>query len=621
MFMLYVILFVVLLVGWWHWLMSTCCVFFLLRRRRSAVVSGIAPPISILKPLKGLDPDLYENLASFCRQDYPCFELLVGTRDADDPALSVVRKLQRDFPQTSIRSLVTPNLGLNPKSSTLNELVKQAKYNLVIFSDSDIRVGSDYLSCVAAPLRDRSIGVVTCLYRSKWSNTFASIFGALHVDLSFLPSAALASCLPGIRYASGATLAVRRDQLIAVGNYASIADYLADDFLICAKLQNAGFRLKLSDYVVTHVTDGDRPDEFWRRQVRWARTIRATTPLQYLGILFTLTTPCSILLLAASGGAGFAWWVLIGSMVQRWLAGWCVCGATGNRALRRHLLWLPLSDCLDGLIWVAGLLGRHIIWRGSVFRLGPGGRLSQVVATPSHNGTPARRFDVARSMVRRLDQHLRQRDGIFEYTNDADCIFRIAIVTARRQTFLADGTDIAPGERIVELHLWNEHIPITRRSNLVGWSHDLSRRARRSLTLLNGWLEAHRELGEIKAIFARSALSARGDAQVQRLAERLGFEFHGAVAPRGVAGRLHRAGENLLVRAIIWTFNSAANPGPLMGRERHALWMSRRALRFRCAQRAAGSTKTARAQETSNGMYRLRSHIAVSSSAATKSTS
>lgn len=571
--------------GWTHWLVSA----YYVRRQfasHARADASFMPPVSILKPLKGLDANLYQNLKSFCRQEYPCFELLLGMRDADDPAMKVVRRLQRQFPHCAVRAFIAPDLGANPKSAILHELVQRANYKLLVISDSDIQVGRDYLRRVVAPLHDPSIGMVTCLYRSKCSDTLAAALGGLHVDLSFVPSATLGSHLPGVCYAFGATLAMRRDQLIAAGGYAAIADHLADDFQVCVNLQQSGLRIRLSDYLVTHGGGDDSLPAFWRRHLRWARTVRACAPLQYLGMIFTLSTPCAVALLVVTRFAAWAWGILLASLLLRWIIGWKICGWMSNRGLRRQLPWLPLSDCLDGLIWFTGLFGRRITWRGATYRLHPDGRLSEIGDGRWYD--PAASF--ARGLVRRLDARLRRSQGIFEYSNDPHCIFRAEVAKANQEIVLDDGVCISPGDRVLELHLWNEHIPAVQRSAMMAWSRATSRRVVRSLVLLRGFLESRQDLHDVKAVRARTAFMPRSEKQLRRLVERFGFEFHGPTPMSTLGAKLHRAGENLLIWALIWTFNSSANLRALSGRPRYEVWMSRRMLRSHYGRKTARRT-------------------------------
>ncbi len=384
------LLLALIVASWIYWLVACFLVFYFFRRgpgnrargpvaREAAASPAFTPPVSILKPVRCLDAQAFENFASFCRQDYPVFELLFGVEDAADPVVPVIERLQREFPECRIRLLVTEPLGPNRKAGILHGLVAEAAYEILVISDSDMRVTPDYLGRVVAPLADEAIGLVTCPYRGAAALTFTARLEALHMGVTFLPSVMVARKFLAMRFAMGATVALRRADLERIGGFASIADYLADDFQLAVKISALGRRVCLSDYVVVSVLGATSLLEQWNREVRWARTNRVNRPREYPGMLLTLSTPLAALLVPITGYAPSAWRVLLASILLRWVVGWVVTGCTGDSEARRWLIWLPVRDMFSGLVWAVGGIGRRVVWRGQEYFVLPDGRLQPVV--------------------------------------------------------------------------------------------------------------------------------------------------------------------------------------------------------------------------------------------------
>jgi ceramide glucosyltransferase len=346
-------------------------------RARSVPADGFKPSVSILKPVKGLDPEAWENFASFCQQDYGEYELLFGVSDPSDPAVELVEKLRAGFRQRSIGLIVAPEKGSNPKSSILHELALAARHEVLVISDSDMRVTPDYLRRVVAPLADPQTGVVTCLYRSRAAATLGGHLAALYVESDFLPSVIAANKVLGVRSALGATIALRRDDLKRSGGYASIADYLTDDYQIAAGIASLGLKLRLSDYVVLNVMGATGFRELWHREIRWARGIRTSCPWRYSGLWLTFATPLAGGLVASSGVSGYALGALAAAVLLRGCVAWRMPVHLGQPRSLASLAWLPVRDCLSALIWCAGLVGRRITWRGRAFSLLSDGRLER----------------------------------------------------------------------------------------------------------------------------------------------------------------------------------------------------------------------------------------------------
>lgn len=360
--------------SWIYWLLA-CWLVRGLFRARPQTKSDFTPSVSILKPVKGLDPQAYQNYASFCRQNYPDFEILFGMSDPKDPAVSVVERLQKDLPNCNIRLVIGKDTGSNRKASILHHLAAQANNEILVISDSDMRVTPDYLRRVVAPLAEERIGLVTCPYRGETALTLPAQLEALHMGTVFLPSVVMASRLFRYQFAMGATMALRQRDLDRLGGFKAIADYLADDYQLGACIAELGLRVHLSNHLTTSTLGVTSFRELWHREIRWNRCIRFSRPWEYPGLLLTFSTPLALLLLLCSGFALIGWQALTISLMVRWVVAWLVTGYTGDWETRRWLLWLPVRDVLGALTWCAGGLGRHVVWRGEEYVLQRGGRM------------------------------------------------------------------------------------------------------------------------------------------------------------------------------------------------------------------------------------------------------
>lgn len=368
------LLFLVLAITWLFWLVAWKVAhdFF---RARSNTAAHFSPPVSILKPIRGLEPHAYENFASFCEQEYPSFELLFGVSDPQDPAISVVERLQRSYPDRHIHLVLGQTFGSNRKASLLHHLAKQAQHEVLVISDSDMRVTPDYLHRVVSPLADEHVGLVTCPYRGGGAIKLTAQMEALYMGTTFLPLVVIASGLFRVQFAMGSTAVLRRKQLTAAGGFAAIADHLADDYQLGARIAQLGRRVHLSDYVVTSVLGCPSIRELWEREVRWARCNRVSRPLAYPGLLLTFSTPLALVLLLVTGFQPASWLALGLSLSLRWLIAWQISGYTGDQGARRSILWLPLRDLMSAIVWCAGALGRQVVWRGERFALQRDGRM------------------------------------------------------------------------------------------------------------------------------------------------------------------------------------------------------------------------------------------------------
>ena len=343
--------------------------------------AGRRPPspspmtVSVLKPVKGADPGAYENFASFCRLDYPDYEILFGVADPADPAVEVVRRLQADFPERKVRLVEVPSGGGNPKCASLHQLALRAEGEVLVMSDGDVFAAPDYLRRVVAPLHDPTVGAVTCPYVSRPADSLSSLLEAQYLDAEFVPSAIFAHEVLRVLVGLGATIAVRRRDLTRAGGYAGIADYLTDDYQVVERISRLGLRVVLCNYVVTHVLGEAGFRERWDREVRWALGVRTCSPCGYPGLLLTYTAPLALGLATATGFSVVGTALLAVALLLRLLLAWRMQVLLRGRWELRRLLWLPIRECLSLLVWAAGLTGRRVTWRGRVFDLSPDGRL------------------------------------------------------------------------------------------------------------------------------------------------------------------------------------------------------------------------------------------------------
>jgi ceramide glucosyltransferase len=349
--------------------------FLSARRKQNAYAAEVLPPVSILKPLKGIDPEIWESFCSHAEQQYPEFEIIFGVSDAADPACEIVRKIQAKYPACPIKLAVCNRiLGTNVKVSTLAQMVPEARYEILVVNDSDIRVQPDYLRQIAAPLNDPEIGLVTCLYRGKAANTLGSRLEALGISADFVPGVLTARLLEnGLHFGLGSTLVFRRKDLASIGGFASILDYLADDYELGRRIAALGKRVELSATTVATLLHPYTLGEFWRHQLRWARTIRDARRWGYLGLLFTFGLPWALAALIASSGATWAWALFALTVSARLLVGLSTSlTVLQDRRILQDIWLLPLRDLIAPIVWGAGLVGSRIRWRGDDFYLKQG---------------------------------------------------------------------------------------------------------------------------------------------------------------------------------------------------------------------------------------------------------
>jgi ceramide glucosyltransferase len=333
------------------------------------------PAVSILKPLKGVDPEIWESFCSHCEQDYPQFQLIFGVSDRDDPAVEIVRKLQAKYPKLPIDLIVCERvLGTNIKVSNLVQMLPRARHDFLLVNDSDIRVPSDYLRKVMPPLADSAVGLVTCLYRGVAAATLGSRLESLGISSDFVPGVLSARFLErGLHFGLGSTLAFRRRDLEAIGGFEVLLDYLADDYELGRRISATGKRIELSTATVITFLPAYALHQFLRHQLRWSRTIRDARRWGYTGLLFTFGLPWSLLTLLASKGAEWAWILFALTFGMRIAVGTLTAaGVLHDRKIFPAALLLPLRDLIAPLVWAASFMGNQIDWRGDLFNLKDG---------------------------------------------------------------------------------------------------------------------------------------------------------------------------------------------------------------------------------------------------------
>jgi ceramide glucosyltransferase len=355
--------------------------FFRRPSRHNATPVGFAPPISNLKPIRGLDPDAYENFASFCRQDYPEYEVIFCVGTTDDPALPVIEKLQRDFPGRAVRVLFgSDRVAANDKVAKLARLASEARYEHLVISDSDVRVRPDYLRRIIAPLANPKVGAVTCLYVSTGEKTFTDYLQSIGMVSDFYPGLLVARQLDGVKFALGPTIATTQSRLAEFGGYQTIENRPADDLLVGRLLAGQGYEIELSEYIVETVSDYESLSELFYKRLRWLVVMRHMRPWGHLGLLLTQGMPWVILAIAVYPSFAIALAYVAAYVALRIAMTWMV----GIWGLKRRALWKNLGlvvvwDAVAFVMWLVSFLRNTIRWRGGEYYIRDG---KLIPATP-----------------------------------------------------------------------------------------------------------------------------------------------------------------------------------------------------------------------------------------------
>src|ERR1700756_4715327 len=356
--------------------------FFLTTGAKAGKAGGFVPPVNNLKPGRGLDPEAYENFPSFCRQDYPDYEILFCIGDTSDPVFPVLQQLVRDFPERQIRIVVGAGRNAtNDKVAKLTRLVEEASHEHLVISDSDVRVEPDYLRKVIAPLANPKTGAVTCFYVPTDESTWVQRLQDVGMVSDFYPGILVAKQLDGVKFALGPTIATTRTRLQAFGGYASIENRPADDLWVGRLIDEQGYEVDLLPYVIYSVADYQSLNELFHKRFRWITVMRHMRPWGHLGLVFTLGLPWALLAVALLPTAG---------IVVSYLGGYLVVRAVltvlvGTWGLKQPGIWkklalIPLWDGMASLIWLTSFTRKTIRWRGRDYLMRDGNLVPRIGA-------------------------------------------------------------------------------------------------------------------------------------------------------------------------------------------------------------------------------------------------
>jgi ceramide glucosyltransferase len=356
--------------------------FFRGTARRSAAPHNFTPPVSILKPIRGLDPDAYENFASFCTQDYPDYEVLFCVGKEDDPVVPILHKLVRDFPERRIRVLFgSGGRGSNDKVVKLARLVSEAQHEVVVISDSDVRVRPDYLRTVVAPLADLKVGAVTCFYVPIEDKTLAESLQTIGMFSDFYVGILVARQLDGVKFALGPTIATTRTRLAGFGGYEAIENRPADDLLVGRLIAEQGYEVELSPYTILSVADYGSMSDLFHKRLRWIVVMRHMRPWGHFGLLLTQGLPWSLIAVAIHPSAAVALGYLGTYLVLRFAMTWMVAvWGLKQDSLWKKMVLIPVWDALAFSIWLASFARKSIRWRDGEYFIRDG-RLVPVATT------------------------------------------------------------------------------------------------------------------------------------------------------------------------------------------------------------------------------------------------
>lgn len=345
------------------------------------------PPVSILKPINGIEDGIYENFTSYCKQDYSGYQVIFGVRNSNDPAIDVVKKVIDAFPENDIELVIcNDSIGINPKINNLNNMYKKAKYNIILTNDSDTRVNGNYLKKVVSPFRDESVGLVTCVYRENNLNNLASMIESLSINHEFLPSIMIAQKVEQLSYAFGVTIAAKRDTLESIGGFKELSNYLAEDFHLGKKVFEAGHKLFLSDYIVDVIPEQRGFVDFFKHQLRWSKTIKTCRPIGYFfaaffkygivpSLAYLFVSFCSSTGISSARVLSVILFVVFLSV--RIIAA-SIISYKYTKDRKTTLLLLPIGDLISFIIWCISFLGNKTTWRGHKFILKKGGKIETI---------------------------------------------------------------------------------------------------------------------------------------------------------------------------------------------------------------------------------------------------
>jgi len=350
-----------------YYLLAIFAALVFAREAQAPPLPAFEPPVSILKPVHGVDFASYENYASFCTQDYPEYEILFAVNEERDPAVSVVTRLIANYPLRQITLLVGAEyFGANQKVNNLARLTREAKHEVLALSDGDVRVGPQYLRNVVAPLRDDNVGAVTSFYRGIVQNNLYAELEAVGAASDFFAGVLMAAWTEGVKFTLGAAVATTKTWVQRIGGFESIAAFLADDYEIGYRVAQSGGRVVLSPETVLTMYPAQTPGGFWQHQLRWARTVRLCRPASYAALLFTQGLPWVVAAASLAPSREIAASYLLAYLIMRLAMAWLVgVSVVGDEVLCRRLWLVPLWDAIHFVVWAASFASNHVVW-GSV---------------------------------------------------------------------------------------------------------------------------------------------------------------------------------------------------------------------------------------------------------------
>jgi ceramide glucosyltransferase len=362
--------------------------YFAARRLRTVDPGDFLPPISNLKPVRGLDPEAYENFASFCRQDYPDYEILFCVGDTTDPVLPVLQRLIRDFPDCQIRIVIgSGRVAANDKVAKLARMVEEASHEHLVISDSDVRVDPDYLTRLITPLADPQVGAVTCFYVPTKETSWVQSLQDVGMLSDFYPGILVAKQLDGVKFALGPTIATTRARLHAFGGYSAIENQPGDDLLVGRLIAEQGCEVVLLPYAISTVPDFQSLGELFYKRLRWITVMRQMRPWGHMGLIFTLGLPWALLAVALdptpAAVAGYlGGYFVVRAALTELVGGW----GLKQPGVWKKLAWIPLWDAMASLIWLVSFTRRSIRWRGQDYLIRNG---ELVPIAPTESGAKA----------------------------------------------------------------------------------------------------------------------------------------------------------------------------------------------------------------------------------------
>jgi ceramide glucosyltransferase len=371
-----------------YYIVATVAAWRFFRRERTRQLPSYSPPVSLLKPVRGVDFGSYENFSSYCRQDYPEYEILFAVNDEADPAVPLIRRLKAEFPQRRIGLISgAEQIGANRKVNNLIALAREARHEILVLTDGDVRVGPNYLREVVAPFADAKTGTVTSFYRAIAEKNLGAELEAMGAASDFFAGVLVAEWMEGMTFALGASIVTSKGWVERIGGFEAIADMHSDDYELGHRIAKAGGKVLLSREVVWTMYPAQSARSFWNHQVRWARTVRLCRPLSYAGLIFTHGLPWALLAALIAPAQWMAAAYLLVYLVLRFLMAWIVgVWGVGDEVLRRRLWLVPLRDAIHFAVWIASFGSNRITWGGEEFTMQKG----QMVSSGSAESSEAR---------------------------------------------------------------------------------------------------------------------------------------------------------------------------------------------------------------------------------------